>query len=277
MGAGAGPNDGEAAELDDVDATIEVVMTGTGSDTVIGSERDDEVRTGSGDDVVRTLGGRDTVEAGLGADHVELGDGDDTLLDIQYFPGIGPVPDPREVGGDVIDGGAGNDTINVPVRAASVVAGSGRDRIFGIGAQAHVDVRDGERDAFYCATALPSGHLQRDRIDPVRDECRPHLVVAGDRVRVRSDRRLSLPVRCPRAQFGCSASIWIQAREQPHRCSTIVSHTEVGVRQGRRKRLLLRLGPASFARLVRQRSRRATVTGTGVVRKSIVLLAPRRG
>ena len=77
------------------------IDTGGGADTVLGSDADDAIASGTGDDVVF---------GGAGDDRVNLGDGDDS-----YGGSDGVVPgiedDRLEAGDDTVRGGAGDDRI----------------------------------------------------------------------------------------------------------------------------------------------------------------------
>ena len=68
---------------------IELVTTGAGNDTIVGSDGTQDVFTGAGDDVVKTTGiGADTISTGAGedtvvfseADSIDGGSGDDTFI-----------------------------------------------------------------------------------------------------------------------------------------------------------------------------------------------------
>ena len=51
---------------------IENVITGLGNDTVIGTDSDNVIRTGSGSDTIFAGGGTDTIDSGIGADRIDL-------------------------------------------------------------------------------------------------------------------------------------------------------------------------------------------------------------
>ena len=85
------------------------ITTGTGNDTVTGSEGADTITTLAGGDTITANDGNDIVSAGDGADTVLGGDGNDSLT-------VGN-------GADTVAGGAGNDSIILTesVSAADVV------------------------------------------------------------------------------------------------------------------------------------------------------------
>ncbi|RKT27710.1 Ca2+-binding RTX toxin-like protein [Roseovarius halotolerans] len=129
---------------------IEKVVTGSGDDTIDGTDAngpinvetgagDDSVDGGEGDDVISTGPGNDTVDAGDGSDTVDAGDGDnliDTSSDVGValpddgFPGYGPVPpipadsDPND-DRDFVTAGSGNDTIITGDDNDTIEAGDG--------------------------------------------------------------------------------------------------------------------------------------------------------
>lgn len=93
---GAGANDGGTGEGDNlVDA--EIILTGTGADSVTGAGGPNEIRTG---------GGSDSLVGGAGADELDAGSGDDTL--------------DGGTGSDSLSGGPGTDTASYATRIARV-------------------------------------------------------------------------------------------------------------------------------------------------------------
>jgi len=95
---GAGANDGQASETDNVAADIEILVGGSGDDTLTGSGAADTISGGAGDD---------TLAGGAGNDILNGGDGDDTFV-------AGTAMD----GADVFNGGAGTDTVDYSARSA---------------------------------------------------------------------------------------------------------------------------------------------------------------
>ncbi|ORE96929.1 glycerophosphodiester phosphodiesterase family protein [Aurantimonas sp. 22II-16-19i] len=104
------------------------VFGGNGADTITGGDGDDTISGGNGDDVIHGGGGNDTLAGGYGADQI-FGDGGDDL--ILADPGLQA---------DVIDGGAGFDTLDFSGSAVAVTVhlgagyslGTGVDTISGI-------------------------------------------------------------------------------------------------------------------------------------------------
>ena len=76
--------------------------------SIVGTSKDDDIKTWSGNDVVASGAGNDTLELGDGNDTVSAGSGDDRI-------GAG-------AGDDIVNAGSGNDTVE---------AGTGFDRING--------------------------------------------------------------------------------------------------------------------------------------------------
>ncbi len=145
-----GDTSGDTADFSE----IEMVVTGSGDDTIDGSVTtgsidvttgagDDTITGGTGDDTVGAGDGNDTITTGDGSDTVVGGDGDDVIdtsgpnstganiaLDLG-FPGlVTPDVDPFN-DRDVVDGGAGNDTITTGDDADTIFGGTGDDIIDG--------------------------------------------------------------------------------------------------------------------------------------------------
>lgn len=96
---------------------IEVVMTGSGNDVVIGDNADNVVMTGAGNDVIDGLGGSDVVDAGQGDDTVVMQSGD---------------------GADWYDGGHGIDTIDASQMASAILVDLALGLIESGGVQDHI-------------------------------------------------------------------------------------------------------------------------------------------
>jgi Ca2+-binding RTX toxin-like protein len=145
--------EGEASGAEigtDTIAGFEAVATGSGDDTVTGSDADEAIDTGAGDDIVADGGGSDAVDTGAGDDIVKAaldavadtyqgGEGADTLnysatlsgvyIDLNEKTATGV-----EIGTDQVDGfeaivgGAGNDTfVVVSETPVSLTGGEGED------------------------------------------------------------------------------------------------------------------------------------------------------
>jgi hypothetical protein len=100
-------------------ATGVKLTTGSGHDTVYGSDYADTLLTGLGDDSIDAGGGNanDSIDAGEGNNTIKAGDGDDIVL--------------AGSGNDTIDAGAGDDSINAGAGIDSIDAGLGNDTIYG--------------------------------------------------------------------------------------------------------------------------------------------------
>ncbi|WP_152912583.1 Hint domain-containing protein [Candidatus Rhodobacter oscarellae] len=124
---------------DGVDTTtfeeIEMIETGSGDDTVMGSTGDDYVQTNGGDDSVVGGDGNDTLLSGDGEDTLEGGDGDDSLVGgdeadtIMGGDGADTIDGGR--GGDELDGGAGDDSILGGNDDDTITGGDGADTVDG--------------------------------------------------------------------------------------------------------------------------------------------------
>lgn len=77
--------------------SIESLVTGSGDDTVIGTEGANSIETGAGRDRITARGGNDTLDGGAGADTMSGGSGNDTYV--------------IDNSGDRINEGGGTDTV----------------------------------------------------------------------------------------------------------------------------------------------------------------------
>ena len=88
-GRGEQNDDGEAGELDFVDADNEILVGGKGNDVLVGNadpngnfgetfNPNNRIVGGDGNDTIKGLDGNDTIDGGLGADVFEGGEGNDT-------------------------------------------------------------------------------------------------------------------------------------------------------------------------------------------------------
>jgi Ca2+-binding RTX toxin-like protein len=114
------PNDGAQGEGDNVAADIELVIGGSGPDTLIGSDGANSFDGGDGDDTIDGRAGADTLQGGLnssGNDHLLGGDGPDVLR--------------GDAGDDLIEGGAGDDGIFGEGGGDRLFGGDGRDQLAG--------------------------------------------------------------------------------------------------------------------------------------------------
>jgi Ca2+-binding RTX toxin-like protein len=116
---GAGADDGEVGEADDVKATVENVTGGPGDDSITGSSAANRLNGGVDPDPTANDGdtGDDTLIGGLGDDTLNGFDGGDDL-----FGGEGADTLNGGFGADVLDGGLGaNDRVSYAGRASGVV------------------------------------------------------------------------------------------------------------------------------------------------------------
>lgn len=117
-----GALDGEAGEKDNVKSDIEIVLGGSGNDTMTGSAANDELHGGPGNDVLNGGGGDDKLIGNSGADILNGEAGNDTfdegLIDALYASGT----EGKGAGADVLNGGSGVDTVSYAERTASVIA-----------------------------------------------------------------------------------------------------------------------------------------------------------
>ena len=136
------PDDDPEDDRDYVDggAGNDVITTGDDADTVLGGTGNDEIDAGVDADDVDGGAGDDTIIGGEGSDTLSGGDDDDLIyggLD-PIFPDslnirddndtFGPDPEPNN-GRDLIDGGAGNDTIFGQDDDDTIYGGTGDDFI----------------------------------------------------------------------------------------------------------------------------------------------------
>lgn len=90
-------NDGEANEKDNIASSVEVLVGGSGNDSIVGSGRSQQLFGGAGGDTLRGGGGGDTVNGGAGRD-VIFGDGGNDVI----FSRDGEI--------DTVSGGGGTDS-----------------------------------------------------------------------------------------------------------------------------------------------------------------------
>jgi Ca2+-binding RTX toxin-like protein len=113
-------NDGAADEGDNVSADVEQVTTGSGNDTIVGSDAANALDGRDGDDQLDGGAGSDTLDGGAAAS------GSDTLLG-------GPDADVLSggAGDDSLDGGAGDDKLDGVGGSDGLEGGDGNDSIYG--------------------------------------------------------------------------------------------------------------------------------------------------
>jgi Ca2+-binding RTX toxin-like protein len=121
---------------------IEQVVTGSGDDTITGSDGDDNVDGGDGDDSIDGDDGDDTLDGGDGENTIDGGDGDDSIT-----------------GGDdndTITGGDGNDTVD---------AGDGDNVVDTSGPLNLVDDKNGDGFGFAPYGPFPAAPADADEND----------------------------------------------------------------------------------------------------------------
>ena len=121
--------------------TVEVVMSGSGNDLVVGSAGAERFVTGSGNDTVRAGDGRDTLIGGAGvdslsgeagADSMDAGDGNDSVWGGAGNDSItGGLGNDTLLGGDTTAGASGNDWLFGDTGNDSLVGGDGADTLLG--------------------------------------------------------------------------------------------------------------------------------------------------
>ncbi|MGH1368913.1 MAG: Ig-like domain-containing protein, partial [Maritimibacter sp.] len=130
---------------DPEDANDDIIEAYGGDDIVDAGEGDDHVDGGDGDDIIDGGEGDDTIIGGQGADTVDGGDGDDVIDTSGPNPAsdhgitdptdplyaVAPLDDDPNDDKDVVDGGAGDDTITTGDDADIIDGGEGDDTIDG--------------------------------------------------------------------------------------------------------------------------------------------------
>lgn len=111
--------DGELDEEPDIAFGYDLGDT-DGDDLVTGSSRSEMIALSTGDDVVHAGGGNDRVDGGAGRKTIYLDNGDDIFDDKDASTALD---------GDVVRGGAGNDTLHMGLGDDDVDGGTGRDLI----------------------------------------------------------------------------------------------------------------------------------------------------
>ena len=133
-------DDGEAGELDNVDATVENVTGGSSDDVLVGSASNNTLVGNDGDDQLFGGNGRDILQGGNGADVLFGEAGPDDLF--------------GDAGADSIDGGGGNDSVFGGGGADSLTGGLGADSFFGEAGNDDFFNADGVADTVDCGTGI---------------------------------------------------------------------------------------------------------------------------
>jgi Ca2+-binding RTX toxin-like protein len=118
-------NDGETGEKDNVKGDVEIVISGSGNDTITGSPAADIIHGGPGNDTISGGAGNDTITGDSGNDILNGEVGDDTFVE----GGVDPeytVAENYGDGDDVMNGGThdalGLDTVDYSARTNAITA-----------------------------------------------------------------------------------------------------------------------------------------------------------
>ena len=100
----------QGAEIGEDEITgFEILKSGVGHDTIVGSDGNEEIYGNAGNDLIHGGGGDDMIADGQGCDTVDTGEGDDLVM-------AGADAD-----NDHYDGGAGSDTLDYSASTAAVL------------------------------------------------------------------------------------------------------------------------------------------------------------
>lgn len=119
-------DDGEANEDDNVQSDIEIVVGGSGNDTLAASGSGHSLFGGAGDDSLVGAAGNDSLVGGAGMDFLRGNSGNDML--------VGDAERDRLIGGvgsDTMEGGEGPDLLYGQSGNDSIFGGVGRDQVWG--------------------------------------------------------------------------------------------------------------------------------------------------
>ncbi|SMY07753.1 Hint domain-containing protein [Flavimaricola marinus] len=146
--------DPEGDKIDTSDATApgaapndDIVIAGTGNDTVSSGNGNDEIYGGDGNDTVYYGTGSNTVYGGSGNDYIDDEVGSSNSGDDTVFGGSGDDTMYTGLGNDSLSGDSGNDVLHGEDGDDSLAGGAGNDQLFG---EAGNDaLRGGSGDAIY--------------------------------------------------------------------------------------------------------------------------------
>ncbi len=124
-------NDGEANEGDNLVGSIDLILGGSGNDSMTGSGRDEVLIGDEGNDTLVGGAGEDVLDGGPGADVYRGGDGIDTADVIGTAPGLAFARDLRVTLDDVADDGAAGEGDNVASDIEDIDADAGNDTLVG--------------------------------------------------------------------------------------------------------------------------------------------------
>jgi Ca2+-binding RTX toxin-like protein len=128
------PNDGTAAEGDNIDVDVEGAFGGTDSDVLVGNMGAGIFSGSDGDDRIDPSGGADAVSGGAGFDAVSYATRTVAVrVDLGAPGGDGGAGENDDLGADVeqVTGGTGDDQITGTASANTLVGGGGNDRLAG--------------------------------------------------------------------------------------------------------------------------------------------------
>jgi glucose/arabinose dehydrogenase len=189
---GAGADDGEPGEGDDVQAGVERVYGGAGNDRLIGDASAQLLDGGPGADELYGMGGKDFLDGGTGGDVLSGGDGADTadyavrgarvVVTIGTGADDGAPGEADDVRSDIerVRGGSGDDDLTGSAAADVLVGGAGADRLVGLGGSDTFDGGDGDdnllavdgvTDTLACGAGADT--IATDAQDIVAADCSP--------------------------------------------------------------------------------------------------------
>lgn len=117
-------NDGVTNEKDNVRNDNEILISGSGNDTITGSANGDEIHGGPGADTISGSTGNDILCGNSGNDVLNGDAGDDTFLESDIDPEYTSGTEDNGAGNDVINGGTnagtGYDTLDYSARTAAL-------------------------------------------------------------------------------------------------------------------------------------------------------------
>ena len=124
LAAGSARRGSAAALIEDTLNAIQIVVGGSGDDTISGNGVANTLDGGGGNDILSGLGGADILIGGLGNDSLDGGAGND-----QLDGGAGDDTLDAGTGSDIVAGGGGNDTISFTIGdgVPTIDGGTGSD------------------------------------------------------------------------------------------------------------------------------------------------------
>jgi len=127
---------------------LDISAYGGGNHHIEGGGQADLVRSGHGNDLIVGFGGNDTLESSFGADTIYAGSGDDVIRNV-------------EVGGaDILDAGAGNDTVILALPYLSQSMDAGVSQIDGGAGFDTLVINSTDRNITFTGAALFEGAIK---------------------------------------------------------------------------------------------------------------------